>query len=36
MPKATSTQLLFLLPIKKDSLFAFREVRHATMSSKAK
>ncbi len=36
MPKATSIQLLFLLPMKKLSLFALREVSQATPSSKAK
>jgi len=36
IPKATSIQLLLRLPIKKDSLSAFREVYQATPSNKRK
>jgi hypothetical protein len=36
MPNATTIQLELLLPIKKDSLLALREVKYATTSSKAK
>ena len=36
IPKATSIQLLLRLPMKNDSLFALREVTHATPSSSAK
>jgi hypothetical protein len=36
MPNATSIQLLLLLPMKKLSLLALREVRQATTSSRAK
>jgi hypothetical protein len=36
MPNATSIQLLFRLPIKKDSLSDLREVYQATVSSKTK
>ncbi|UUZ53548.1 hypothetical protein LP419_33150 [Massilia sp. H-1] len=36
MPKATSIQLLLLLPMKKLSLLAWREVSQATPTSRAK
>jgi hypothetical protein len=36
MPKATSIQLLLLLPMKKLSLLALREVNQATPSRRAK
>jgi len=36
IPNATSIQLLFLFPIKKESLLEFLEVYQATVNSKTK